>query len=923
MLGIQYKHKSKEDIAGFISKPVARPEYRTIYQHKGMLLQNLYRRYLYITIKLPHLSDLEQRIPNFPNCDNYGSLHPSNPDPLLDDTPTNDNELHQVICNIFKIDDLQEMDVIIKIRNRLEHKINYTLPALLPNKIKTMQQGPATSGEGIRNKRVIPTLAIIQGVAAIGGMMIKGINALVDAKRASSFNNAIKLINENVQITHDRLITLENRTAMMAKAIIPVLRDLNQQINNTNDRLYRQYQMMMKAHGRYNRLFRQTHKTFQIHHLALLMLRDYITILLGTLQRIHRQYVRYKSALDDTLIGIEHLNSGYLTHHILESRMLAQYLEAVEDDLEETAPAFEPVFTNVYQYYGNSLISFTNIIDDLLLQLPILFKLKVQVPMSLFSIETVPVPLDAETYLGEKREYTQIIPETELIALTENNYIPLTQAQILLCAKIGYMYYCEYAHLLKKCMEHTCMSAIYYDQGSDIKAKQCKTIVTFDTILESKILDAGNLLILSNLQKPWTIACKDISRVFEIEYSTYRILNRSELCECSLTTGNYLLSYTNINCGNVPEVRDGYFTTYYSFNKIVLDVITEKFDIQVDENTRNQAALLHDDIPGYDLPIIDFVNTTTDQDEDVSILEEDNSQIYAYLNNILVHMIDKQQTAIFKSNQDFNRNKEKISQYIKYAEIWQVASVICSYTAMACDVLLIVAMIVFLLKYRKTMQAMLAAFLQTNTKNSAIQSVQADRMGRTYPPLFTINLPKEEKIIDDLREITTMEYVVQGIMIIVCIAIVLIIMYFCCTKCRHTRTIFKYCFPFISISPIVHTSRRTDLFVEVTNITKGNGIWAHFVSTGCFPTQIQLSRPIQKDNVQIETICCIFKWIRINWSSINVTGISGTMINMPDTAYVSIFMDNDLTHITEDHFEIKLIARLLVKCMLYKHQYSH
>ena len=286
----------------------------------------------------------------------------------------------------------------------------------------------------------------------------------------------------------------------------------------------------------------------------------------------------------------------------------------------------------------------------------------------------------------------------------------------MLCAKIGYMYYCEYAHLLKKHMEHTCMSAIYYDQGSDIKVKQCKTIVTFDTILESKILDAGDLLILSNLQKPWTIACKDVSRVFEIEYSTYHILNRSELCECSLTAGNYLLSYTNINCGNIPEARDGYFTTYYSFNKIVLDVITEKFDIQVDENTRNQAILLHDDIPGYDLPTIDFVNTTTDLDKDVSILEEDNSPIYAYLDNVLVHMIDKQQTAIFKSNQDFNKNKEKISQYIKYAENWQVASAICSYMAMACDVLLIVAMVVFLLKYQKTMQAMLAALLQSNTK---------------------------------------------------------------------------------------------------------------------------------------------------------------------------------------------------------------
>ena len=80
-----------------------------------------------------------------------------------------------------------------------------------------------------------------------------------------------------------------------------------------------------------------------------------------------------------------------------------------------------------------------------------------------------------------------------------------------------------------------------------------------------------------------------------------------------------------------------------------------------------------------------------------------------------------------------------------------------------------------------------------------------------------------------------------------------------------------------------------DLFVEVTNVTKGNGIWAHFAST----------------------FCCIFKCIRINWLSINVTGISGTMITMPDIAYVLIFTDNDLTNITEDHFKIKLIARLL------------
>ena len=51
--------------------------------------------------------------------------------------------------------------------------------------------------------------------------------------------------------------------------------------------------------------------------------------------------------------------------------------------------------------------------------------------------------------------------------------------------------------------------------------------------------------------------------------------------------------------------------------------------------------------------------------------------------------------------------------------------------------------------------------------------------------------------------------------------------------------------------------------------------------------------------------------MRVNLSNIIVTGISGMTIVMPEIAKVSIFMDNDLIHITDDHFEIKLIARLL------------
>ena len=225
--GIQYRHEKKEDTAGFIPKLIARPEYRTVYQHQGMLLQNLHRRYLLLVIRLPHLKDLDQKIPSFPNCDNYRICRASNPNPLNDDTKTNDNELHQQLCVTFRIDYLQEMDIITKIKARLECKINVTLLAPLPNKIVQDFRGLVTSSDKIgheehstRSKRAIPLLAIVQGTAAIGGMLIKGVNALVDAKRANSFNNAIKMLNANVEITHNRLVTLENRTSMMAKAII-------------------------------------------------------------------------------------------------------------------------------------------------------------------------------------------------------------------------------------------------------------------------------------------------------------------------------------------------------------------------------------------------------------------------------------------------------------------------------------------------------------------------------------------------------------------------------------------------------------------------------------------------------------------------------------------------------------------------------
>ena len=147
----------------------------------------------------------------------------------------------------------------------------------------------------------------------------------------------------------------------------------------------------------------------------------------------------------------------------------------------------------------------------------------------------------------------------------------------------------------------------------------------------------------------------------------------------------------------MPEARDSYFTTYYALHKIILDVITVKFDIQVDEKTITQSTLLHDDIPGYNLTL-EFMLPPVDDDEDL-ILKEENPEIYVQLENVLVHVINAQDIAIFKSQKDYIRNKQKLSEYIHYAQMWQVLLVIFSYAAFTCDILLVITLIVFFIRY--------------------------------------------------------------------------------------------------------------------------------------------------------------------------------------------------------------------------------
>ena len=69
-----------------------------------------------------------------------------------------------------------------------------------------------------------------------------------------------------------------------------------------------------------------------------------------------------------------------------------------------------------------------------------------------------------------------------------------------------------------------------------------------------------------------------------------------------------------------------------------------------------------------------------------------------------------------------------------------------------------------------------------------------------------------------------MQTMIQVILFIVCVIIVIIILYKIFKQCHYMNSIVKYCFPFFLISKILRSTHRMDLFIEATNVMKGNTI---------------------------------------------------------------------------------------------------
>ena len=141
-------------------------------------------------------------------------------------------------------------------------------------------------------------------------------------------------------------------------------------------------------------LLTQTYSAINNHHLAIKMLTRYLSFHITHMLKCIDFYRQYAVTLDAFLTALDNLAEGVLSTPIIDPVTLQTYISTIEEELIQDTN-YKPVFKDIYEFYAHKLVTFTKFQGMLLLQLPVLIKLKVQVPMSLHSINMVPVPMDA------------------------------------------------------------------------------------------------------------------------------------------------------------------------------------------------------------------------------------------------------------------------------------------------------------------------------------------------------------------------------------------------------------------------------------------------------------------------------------------------------------------------------------------------
>ena len=176
------------------------------------------------------------------------------------------------------------------------------------------------------------------------------------------------------------------------------------------------------------------------------------------------------------------LPKGYLPISLLPPSKLHEILSGVKKAIQKMNPDYDIVIKRLHLYYDMKLATFGIDKDrNLIIQFPTFIQPYTQQLLTLYQIETVPVPIVDQN--KQTNSYTCVQIDRPYIIINSETYILIKQQELRTCKRIGYKFYFEELFMVKHKSKYSCESAIYFDLGPDI----IKEIAILPTILTKLI----------------------------------------------------------------------------------------------------------------------------------------------------------------------------------------------------------------------------------------------------------------------------------------------------------------------------------------------------------------------------------------------------------------------------------------------------
>ena len=917
---------------GFVRKPELRHQYRMLFNHHGQVISGLKNMDLFLSIDLPKIEDIAHVPPPFPDCDNWAAPHKTNRNQHvyysahgfgvnnhgpMTELNTNTSEylaeaIHITVCNQYKTKYIKLLERIETIKRNITYKIEKVMPRLMPNE-NAILYGKETLSDASRQKRAIPLGLIFSGVSAIGGLIMKGVNTWSNYKKSKAMTKAVEKLYEAQETDHRRLTRLEGQTSLLAKTTRTAFQHIDYRLLHLDTKLNSTVQHMTEFFKRTETHFRFTWEALVSNRLAIHLLSSGSAMYDMVLRQYLHYYQNYDVTLDHFLTGLDALGTGRLTFQVLDPDELDRFLSAIRRQLREERSPFELAFNHTYQFYAEPMVMFTNMHDQLLVNVPILLRLATQKPLNLYSIDTVPMPFDTETLDGNNNEYTFINNSYPYMALNEHNYIPLTETQLRMCDKMGSTYYCQNSYVLRQRTQHTCESAIYYKMDAKTITTHCQAKFAANVEFTPKVLDAGETMVLFNLPRPWILLCGQEKQPTEIEYATYKVVDRKEFCECSLTAGSFQLDETLVKC--TPEIdseADGRFKSYFAINKIIFDYLQAEKDVQLDSTVVQALSRLLDVKPEYDwTPLNWYVNP----DLPDNVINQEPSSVIADLMGVMEHIITEGEEEAYQSEIQYRNAQSEFKRFIKSAEGWRKLEFISSILGMLALVALIV---IAIFRSRIVESIILGSAVMDEYKfinpSAPPACVKAFSLPPPYPDHIQFQPPTLPQNWGDKGAEGKQKLAAQmttWITTILIIITLLAILYTIFKKCRYVSSLPRVCFPLYPFSTILRGTARTDIFVEIVNLASVEAMWAHFASVAVHPSQLRITGYPRTYDMHIIKLCCC-RQLQIDWQNIVLCDLDRNIIKLPALGKISLWATNDLESIeTNIPYQIRVYGRVL------------